>query len=278
MKEILKNIRRDRIKQAIGISIPTILFLLIPIYVVYLFLQEETHDGSDYLMLGFVLLLAILPIIGIVALIKDVYIAINPLREPVFRKYGSPKVIKGILDEIEKTKIYSDDRIVISKNYVYDGKNFATLVARKDILRVHKIVKRVNGVIDYYEVAITDKYNEMFRYKFYKSELELADEIMLYLGVTNEKTKLGWSQETMNYVHENKEKLPSEIKDAEDNKANNVAKKDKNVDLGNKKRVKSTESSIDRKYSDLKKLKELLDEGIITKKEFDEEKSKIMEK
>ena len=54
-----------------------------------------------------------------------------------------------------------------------------------------------------------------------------------------------------------------------------IEEKEEKIKIGiiNKKQSKT---SLDQKYSDLKKLKELLDEGIITKEEFEKEKEKIM--
>ena len=47
----------------------------------------------------------------------------------------------------------------------------------------------------------------------------------------------------------------------------------KNNDSNKKKKQKS---SVDQKYSDLNKLKKLLDKDIITKEEFEKEKKKIL--
>lgn len=205
MDQILKNIKTNRRKHIFSLLIPTLLFGGVVIFIIYLFFQEEDKSLSDYLILIFPALMAIIPTICMVSIIKDISIIINPLKDPVFKKYGSPKKIKKILDEIDNTKIYEDNTIVISKNYIYDGKDFDTIVAKNDILRVHKIVRKVNGVTNYFTIDVTDKYGHEFRYDYQRKDEELVDQLIAYIGTTSNNAKVGWSQDTMNYVHKNKE-------------------------------------------------------------------------
>ena len=55
-------------------------------------------------------------------LVKLLITIINPLKDPVFRKYGSPKKVKEILNELNSNIVYEDDNIIMSKKYIVEKK------------------------------------------------------------------------------------------------------------------------------------------------------------
>lgn len=184
MNKVLNKIKKDRKRKLIS-SILLLLVFLGLVALVVLYIVEEKTDSSDMLpVFSFIILIPII-IVMIVKIIKNIKIIINPEKDPAIIKWGSAEYIESILDEIEKTKIYEDGRIIISENYFYNGKDLDTIVSKKQVINIYKKAYKVNGVIDYYNLVISDLHKTYY-YRFERNQMELMDKVIGYI-VSNKK-------------------------------------------------------------------------------------------
>lgn len=207
MNDNLKNIRKNNIKAAIFSFIPASLFtfMLISMIVMYFYEYE-----ADYLFLAFVC--------GFFAFFADkrfidaIVLAINPMKDDVFKKYGTPENVSKIINEINQNKIYEDRNMIISKEYITDKENIAKLVACKDILGAHKVVHRTNFVIDWYGLEIIDKYRDSIGYTYGAKEENTVNQILGIIGSLCPNAEIGYTDKELKHINNNAEKLPKEIK------------------------------------------------------------------
>ena len=47
----------------------------------------------------------------------------------------------NIIEEINNTIEYKDDKLIIAKNYIADSNDYQRIIDCKDVLRVHKLVR-----------------------------------------------------------------------------------------------------------------------------------------
>lgn len=257
-EEILNNIKSNNKKQLILFTLPAIIlnFFTLGIFVNIVngnaFAESEVPIIFPILFCIFIIFMTIGVDIGIATSIK---LIMNPLEADVFKKYGSVKKIEKILDEIEQTIEYDDNNIVISKNYIFNRRDISKLVNCKDVLEIHKLVHKTNLITDSYSVVITDKYNEKMVYSYVPKEEKRVNTILLQLKQKCPNAVLGYTPEETENIIRNQVELPKENPNIQ---------------------VKEKLNSKDSKYDDLLKLKKLLDEGILTEKEFNIEKQKIL--
>ena len=298
MEKVLKNIRNNNIKSAIGLLFPTIALTGGFILILYFMITEP-----DDFHIGYLLILASFGLFGYFsdkAFIRAIQLIIDPMKDDVFKKYGSPKKIAKIIEEIENSKIYEDKHLIISQNYISDKKDYSKIVLCNDVLGVHKLVHKTNYVIDYYQIVITDKYNQTTTYQYGRNEEEKVNELLIVIGSKCPNAELGYTKKEWEHIKENSVALPDEIMDDNENnddfenemfKCDNCGALVKESDTkcphcGEKfeddaedeqeETKKEKTSDMDKKYSDLTKLKKLLDKKIISQEEFDKEKEKIL--
>ena len=298
MEKVLKNIRNNNIKSAIGLLFPTIALTGGFILILYLMITEPDDFHIEYL-----LILASFGLFGYFsdkAFIRAIQLIIDPMKDDVFKKYGSPKKVAKIIEEIENSKIYEDEHLIISQNYISDKKDYSKIVLCSDVLGVHKLVHKTNYVIDYYQIVITDKYNQTTTYQYERNEEEKVNELLIVIGSKCPNAELGYTRKEWEHIKENSVALPDEIMDDNENnddfenemfKCDNCGALVKESDTkcphcGEKfeddaedeqeETKEEKTSDMDKKYSDLTKLKKLLDKKIISQEEFDKEKKKIL--
>ena len=198
-QEILKNIRKNEIK---GLILFLIFSIFPNIFLIYSLINEE----KDWFVIIILTILAI-PIDWIC--IKCLIVAINPLKSNIFQKYGSYQNLEKIIEEINNTIEYEDDELIISKNYIADPNDYQRIIACKDILRVHKLVRKKNFAVISYSIVLTDKYNFELPFTYSKNDEEKVDKLLLLIGSKCNNAELGYTKATSQYVKENKEHLPN---------------------------------------------------------------------
>ena len=166
MEKVLENIKNNNIKSAFVCFFPMILFTGLSIFMLYL----QTIKTDSFLWLVISAIFGIFAFIYIKEFVKSIHLIINPIDDDIFKKYGSPEEIVKILKEIDETKIYEDNYLIISENYISDKTDYSKIVACEDVLGAHKLVHKVNFAIDYYQIVIIDKYNQTTRYQYGRDE------------------------------------------------------------------------------------------------------------
>lgn len=150
--------------------------------------------------------------------------------------------------------------LLCQKNTFYKKNDFASLIALEDVLGIHKLQHQTNFATDYYGVVLTDKYGYQHSYTYHLNDEKKCDELILITANLCKNAEIGYTKQQRKHIKENTVELNDfENTDKEVNQDNNI-----------------NENNIDKKYNDLNKLKELLDNNIITKEEFEEEKKKIL--
>lgn len=110
-KDILRNIRKNEIPGFIVMLI----FSIIPNSGIYAIFAMPKYRAVG-------IFLAVFAVLFDYILIKSLIIIINPLKDPVFRKYGPPKKIREILEDLNNNIVYEDDNIIMSKKYILQKK------------------------------------------------------------------------------------------------------------------------------------------------------------
>ena len=377
MEKILNNIKSNNIRRAIRIFFWVIILsgiiIGVPVnMIISCIVNSEPVDMNIFeiiLAVVFWGLIVMVDFFSIKEFIKSVSIIINPLKADVFKKYGSPEKIETILNEIESTKIYEDNQLIISSNYISNKNDYSEIVACKDVLGAHEQVHKTNFIIDYYQIVIIDRYNETIKYTYEKNEKDRVDQILMTIGAICHNAEIGYTKKewenirnnstnisknsktqkkqfkcskcgevfdndfevcpSCNYSYSINDYITSSEEEFTCDNCGTIVSNDANKCPGcgstffesneedeekyacdncgfivssstkkcpncgesfeeefcleeerkinnNKLEEKKNETDMDRKYSDLNKLKKLLDKKIITKEEFEKEKKKIL--
>lgn len=194
--DVIKNIRKNNFITSIPLCIFTFFCCLLTIMFVI-----ESEMWYLAIFFGIMSALFIKPTINCIILV------INPMKSDIFKKYGDLNEIKAILDEISYTVEYKDYKIIVSKNYVMPKDDIEGLMACKDILRVHKIVHKTNFVIDGYYLAITDKYNQEFKYRYDRDEENIVNELIMQISQKCDNAKVGYNSLSSEHIKNNTVKL-----------------------------------------------------------------------
>lgn len=197
MKDVLKNIR----KNAIQAIIVCIIIGAIPNLGFFVCLNNPEDNSLAWFCLIFAGLIDWL-------LIKHLIIAINPSKDNVFKKYGSPKKVQQILNKLNKNKIYEDDNLIMSQKYITNKKDFSDLTCFNDVLGVHKLHHKKNNITNYYGVILTDKYGFEHSYTYTVKNEKKCDELLLLIANLCPNAEIGYTKQQKQYIKENKEKLP----------------------------------------------------------------------
>ena len=211
---IIKNIRKNNI-------MAFFVFLLIGGFcdvMFFMYLYNMEMDGSWFMLIFFGFMGVVLSYVCV----KSLLVVIDPYKSDIFKKYGTSEELEKILQEIENTIEYQDDKIIVAQNYVADKNDYERILAYKDILRVHKLVHKTNFVIDGYSVVITDKYNQEVRYSYSAKEEEKVNGLLVMIGSKCDNAKFGYTKEAEQYVKENKVELPPEPVQVSKNEVSNI--------------------------------------------------------
>lgn len=203
--DVIKNVRKNNLKVAIGGSLIALIPNLVIIAQIYNLITEG-FDGSLLFLIGIVALFTVPMDIGIYRTWKVVF---NPYSSDIFKKYGSPEKLTKIVKEIEETIEYEDKFLRISKNYISDAKDYEKIVACDDVLGIHKLVHKTNYVVDYYQIVLTDKYGHETSYTYKVKEEEKVNELLLYIAKKCKNAEVGYTAKEQAHIKNNKVDLPT---------------------------------------------------------------------
>ncbi len=285
--QIYKQIRNQNIKSFLYYLFFALLFTIITIFLWIGQFQEEFSLFMLIITIG----MSVATICIDYITIKSLMVIISPASSMIFKKYGNSNEIEKILNKINNNIVYQDDSIIISKDYAMKKNDIESIVSFDNVLAVYKMINKQTGVIVSvsYQVAIIDKYNDLISFSYSKDEEEKANEVISILAKKCKNAKIGYSQETLQYVKNNKVSLNGRntniITNVQQstNKLNNSEKKThkqnnnsvENSLLNNESNLKETRPKED-KYDKLAKLKKLYDDEALTKEEFEREKAKLL--
>ncbi len=110
MNNSLESIKKTNIKQSIFLFFPMSIFTCMFFVMITMFISE-----IDYEYLIIAIIIGFIDIFVILAFIRSLSLAINPINADVFKKYGDPENINKIIKEIEQNKIYENEDMIISR-------------------------------------------------------------------------------------------------------------------------------------------------------------------
>lgn len=207
--DVIKNVRKNNLKTAIGGS----LIAIIPNLVIIVQGYNLITEGFDGGLLFMICIVALFTIPMDIALYRTWKIVFNPYSSDIFKKYGSPDKLTNIIKEIEETIEYEDKFLRISENYISDVKDYEKIVACDDVLGIHKLVHKTNYVVDYYQIVLTDKYGQETTYTYKVKEEDKVNELILYIAKKCKNAEVGYTNKEQNHIKNNKVPLPSDEED-----------------------------------------------------------------
>lgn len=214
----------------------------------------------------------------------------------LFLMYPDKEVLIKVMDEIIDHPVFNGGGIRVSEHFILYGEQYENIIRLYDVKGIN--ITKLNDV--YSRVDIEDRFGQK---KKIKIETPKAEELYNYLSLNCKNAVIGYpvefiegdqegiyidhdclfTEEYCFYEGDNKKSKKRETKkddkkDIKDEiKKEKIKEESKTIELKEEKNTSKKESSnMDQKYNDLKKLKELLDSDIITKEEYDKEKSKIL--
>ena len=202
--EIIKKIKAKY--QGFVILFAILLCISVPLSVIFtiaLIIDGEWHFEGIFV----VAVSSILSIYWFFRLRDSIKMMTHPLEGAVFKKYGGIENVVAIINEIENTIEYEDNQLILSKRFLMEKNDYEVLVAYEDILRVHKLVHRTNGIITYYEVTVIDRFDDRIGFIYNKDSEKNVDQILMMLTQKCKRAKLGYTSELFSYIKENKENL-----------------------------------------------------------------------
>lgn len=106
------------------------------------------------------------------------------------------------MTEINLTKKYEDDELIVSEKYLISKSDYRKLTALDDILMIYKKVNERNFAVVSYDLVVINKYNDTI-YFSYSSENEwVVDEILNILSKNCKNAVFGYTNENSKYVLE----------------------------------------------------------------------------
>ena len=138
--------------------------------------------------------------------------AINPTNNRVFLKYGGPEKIRSIVNEIETRKIYEDNYVVMSDEFIASKTDPENLVRFADVLRVCKYTHSTRygssgSVMDSCGFSVADKWGDEHTFSYAVKDEELGDEVGKSIIKFCPNAMVGNNKESQEYILKNKVKL-----------------------------------------------------------------------
>ena len=174
--EELVKIMKKRSWKAFGciVTIPAIMFFA-PIIIGIISsiknnspLSEEIFFGDSDAVIGFFIFFLIFLFIGL-------YNKKHTFSGKVFDKYGNPDDVVKIINEIEATKEYETNNLIISKNYIMYKDYYETIMACDDIVKIY-----IYKYKQYTRLVVVDDYDDSTYYDFTGNEKYIYN-VMDYL-------------------------------------------------------------------------------------------------
>jgi len=168
MKDLKETIRITRTLNLLKNLLWSLVFTFIFALIIFFWIDGVAGQGFVLDILVPLILLLFCAFSGCLCWIetgKCIRDIVNPFKSDIVRKLGSPEKVIAVLDEIEHSIVYEDEKFVISRNYFCSSEdiNFFPLV---DITNVSKLVHRTNFANDYNVLIVTDKTGSQLRFTY----------------------------------------------------------------------------------------------------------------
>lgn len=156
--------------------------------------KKETNP-----VLGFTILL-LLPMIIFIVIFTKQKIKLNNMKKSA-KEYGD---VLEIANQVSKGNVYSDSVLSASPHYIVSNKDKFVLVSTQEVLCLYKYVHRTNFVVDEVALIVINKYGEKIKFKYDKKDEDVIPAVIMKLQPLCPHAVLGYSSETMNYIHNHK--------------------------------------------------------------------------
>ena len=199
--ESIKNVRKKELKFLLYSLTPILTFNSLFILCLYYTIISKN---------GFINMIVPTFITGILSFlldwsIKDSFlIFINPLRNNIFKKYGSPQEIDNIIENINNSIEYEYHNLIISKQYISDKKDYSKIINCDDVLGIHKIIYKKRKKIIKFKIVITDKWGQESFYEFKKSNEKECDDFIAIICKKCPNAMFGYTNQQKQYILTNK--------------------------------------------------------------------------
>ncbi len=285
----IKKMLKSRIKaEGLGLAVGVIIIGLI----------LSLFGGPSMILLGIIVAI----FFYIKSLIENYDEIKNVDHASLFYMYEDRNVLIKVMDEVINHPIIKLGATKVSKHFILYGDQYENIIRLYDVNAIN--ITKLDD--NFSQVEIKDRFNQKKKLKYVTKDAEklysylsenckntvigcpiefeegyqhtnvyhdepLTEEYCFYEGES--KKTVGRRTELRNNQNTKKEvRRSTKIRDVEQ------LKKEKQLEnqQSEKKKNKKGSKNVNQKYNDLKKLKELLDNDILTKEEYDKEKSKIL--
>ncbi len=205
----------------------------------------------------------------------------------LFKMYPDREVLIKVMDEVLCHPIYISYSTNISEHFILYGDEYENIIRLCDVIALNKT--KLND--KYSEIHIEDRFKQRKKVKVNNNKV---DEIYQYLSDNCKNAEIGKyidfeSKDCAGHFIDIEDSLTEEYCFYESTSQKTMSTKNRKekvktekVSVPQKEEVKEIKeknnksSNMEQKYNDLKKLKELLDNDIITQNDYDKEKAKIL--
>ena len=207
---VKKNIRKNIITNLISLTLPMLLLNCSTIILICLLIAEIAPMSTIFILI----IMIVFAIAYDAKYFKILELALHPEKSDIFKKYPD---IEKILDNIEKTTIYSDEVIILSKEYVSDPNDYEKIIKYDDILGLHREIHKTNYSIDAYGIVIVDKYDQTFKFYYMKKDKNKCDEMLLLIASKCKNAEFGYTNQEQEHIKNNKIDLNKKSKKENNN-------------------------------------------------------------
>lgn len=199
-KDGLKNIKNNYLKDAIKCLCFGIMYL----FMFLVFAYQVWNDTQILFSIIMAVIFLGLTILYLYNFLKCAYFFFYPTKSDICKICSS---INDALDEIEATALYDDKRLIVSQRFIVSKKDCRDLFLLDDILGIYVRVHKTNFVIDKYTIVIADKFDRSANFDYSPKQKEIMEQVLLILTSKCKHAKVGYSQETLDYIKNNTIKL-----------------------------------------------------------------------
>lgn len=168
MNQILENIKKARLKKFYKNGL---IFLALGFFCLMIMTDEE----SDLLLPGLIFLIPAI-VFGIFA-VKNLFSAFNLENCKLFfrlNKYGTTEQISEYFHNQIKSKLYEDEKIIVTPDLYIRKDNYEDTFLNSEILDIKHLIHKVNFVIDFVSITILYSDGKYYETK-YKRPLGFSD-------------------------------------------------------------------------------------------------------
>lgn len=198
-KDLLNQIRKKFLTPLIGTSIVTVVVILSLIFAI---LRRPNQNLFEMIFIA----LLVVFIVGS-AMFVELYQYLTPQKNIFFRKYGRPaEAILLVNDALSESSIYTNDKITITENYIYNPNDLSTLLRIDDVLVVFEQYTSDNKK-EYACVGVVDCWGVQQLFKFKIDDVSTVRKTISVIRENFPDIKIGLNEKTAMFVHENTKKL-----------------------------------------------------------------------